>query len=402
MQIATVTKPIKIAITRTSSVRTVVYEHVALQFTMALFTMNGCWLALLVFCLLLVISFQQDVIIVNQPLPTSQPSCLPLDPKLVPLCAGMPYNQTSLPNSRGHTSLLEASAELKDFEPVIHSNCSSAIVHFLCSVYTPPCYDSDLAVKVVQPCRQLCVEVRDKCEGIYRQASLQWPQHLSCDHYPDRNDKSSVCFGPEDSSYLTIPKIEPQSDVLNTKKTPNFSVSPSPAPSTSQECRNSLQEVPMCRELGYHNFSLPNLRGHQKPSQATKELSLFKLFVDMKCSQSIAHFLCYYYAPPCSTTSSDSPPPPCRELCEHSRQQCTPILQKLDITWPSHMNCERFPYRNSSSQCSGPADVNTLRIPNIITASPSPEPNSAQKAILESTAITVTLVMSIVTILLYT
>ena len=304
-------------------------------------TRSGCWLGLLVFSLLVAVSIQQGA---NKPLSTSQPSCSPLDPKLVPFCAGMPYKKTLLPNSRGHATLQEAFAELKDFKRVILSHCSNAIVHFLCSVYTPPCYDTgssgDLAVKVVQPCRQLCVEVHDKCEGFFQQHAynLSLLKHLSCNHYPDRNDSASMCFGPADPSSLTIPKIESQLEVSTTEITPHFSVSPSPNPSTTQQCRNSLQEVPMCRELGYHNFSLPNLRGHHhrrlknyhfsnylwievftihssfslllrslpyasaESSQATQELSLFKLFVDMKCSQSIAHFLCYYYAPPCSTT----------------------------------------------------------------------------------------------------
>ena len=290
-------------------------------------TRSGCWLGLLVFSLLVAVSIQQGA---NKPLSTSQPSCSPLDPKLVPFCAGMPYKKTLLPNSRGHATLQEAFAELKDFKRVILSHCSNAIVHFLCSVYTPPCYDTgssgDLAVKVVQPCRQLCVEVHDKCEGFFQQHAynLSLLKHLSCNHYPDRNDSASMCFGPADPSSLTIPKIESQLEVSTTEITPHFSVSPSPNPSTTQQCRNSLQEVPMCRELGYHNFSLPNLRGHQKASQATQELSLFKLFVDMKCSQSIAHFLCYYYAPPCSTTDPFPQSPHPRALCEYSTASSVP------------------------------------------------------------------------------
>lgn len=323
---------------------------------------------------LLILAFLQQAVV--DALPTSLPrqtSCYLLDSALAPYCAHMPYNRTT-----GHSSPQEVLKQMVYFKPLVLSKCSSALTNFLCSAYTPACYDrrADQTPTVVRPCRQLCVQVRDECKDSLVAHGLVWPEHLSCHQYPDHDNESDTCFSSTDSAaLLSSPKITATSTAV---KAPRVSVSPTSSDS-SEHC-NSLQEVPMCKYLHYHNFSLPNHRGHQTASEALHELSLFKLFVDTKCSQAIAHFLCYYYTPPCDSHHTQ-PVPPCRELCEFSREECIPVLHQLGITWPGHMSCEKFPFKNSSStHCSGPDDVTTLRIPSGLTTSPSPAvvaPNTA-------------------------
>lgn len=361
----------------------------------------GCsasWIALLTMSLHLAFSRQQVLIVDTPPGP---PQCRPLDPSLVPFCAAMPYNTTFLPNSRGHQSLQDASAELQTFRRLILTKCSGAIVHFLCSVYTPPCYRpatdrGSQPPMALPPCRSLCLVVRDRCERYLLENSLSWPPQLVCENFPDRTD--SMCFGPPNPSSLSIPDIPSLNTLPSLEST-------TPVGTSERQSRlcNPLQEMPMCTGLGYHNFSLPNFRGHRLISAASQELSLFKLFIQTRCSQAIAHFLCYYYAPPCSS-HPPYPLPPCRELCEFSRQECLPVLERLGLHWPRHMNCDRFPLRNTSS-CSGPRDPRTLRIPSDFfnksqpTVPDTESTSSALGVIWHPVSVTVTVLMSVAVVL---
>ena len=124
--------------------------------------------------------------------------------KDVPICEDMPWNYTLYPNLRGHTSQREANVELEQFRQLIAVNCSGAIVHFLCSIYTPFCTEFH-PLRVLRPCKSLCQHVRNGCEPVFndRAGGLPWPDHLNCDNYDD----SDLCFGPgmDDLEGLTIP-----------------------------------------------------------------------------------------------------------------------------------------------------------------------------------------------------
>ena len=122
----------------------------------------------------------------------------------LPICESMPWNYTLFPNLRGHTTQVEANAELEQFRQLIEVGCSGVIVHFLCAIYAPFCTD-DHPLRVLRPCRRLCQHVREDCEPIFNQRAggLPWPDHLNCDIY----DNSNLCFGPgmELLPELTIP-----------------------------------------------------------------------------------------------------------------------------------------------------------------------------------------------------
>ena len=122
----------------------------------------------------------------------------------VPICADMPWNYTLFPNLRSHPTQTDANQELEQFRQLIQVNCSGAIVVFLCSIYAPFCTD-DHPLRVLRPCKRLCLHVRNKCEPVFnkRAGGLPWPDHLNCDNYED-ND---LCFGPgvEELNEVTIP-----------------------------------------------------------------------------------------------------------------------------------------------------------------------------------------------------
>ena len=124
----------------------------------------------------------------------------------VPICADMPWNYTLFPNFRSHASQTDANQELEQFRQLIEVNCSGAIVIFLCAIYTPFCTD-DHPLRVLPPCKRLCMHVRERCEPVFNQraAGLPWPDHLDCDNYDD----NQLCFGPgiDELSTVTIPPI---------------------------------------------------------------------------------------------------------------------------------------------------------------------------------------------------
>lgn len=299
-----------------------------------------------------------DVLKVESPRTTS---CQPLDVDTVPYCANVGYDMVSLPNSRGHTTQQEVFAELQDFLPLILTGCSGAMVHFLCSVYMPPCFDD--GNEVAKPCKELCEEVHDDCAAeLVDKDEENWPQ-LQCSQFPSL-DEDSNCYG-QDPKALTLPAI------------PGVSYSDGLHGSACQP----IEVVPLCRNLDYDNFSLPNQRGHNTVGEMQQELDDFLYFVRSKCSNSIVHFLCYYYAPACTSEQPQVSVQPCRELCEYTRDNCLAALNGVGIAWPPPMECSNFFYKNETNMCSGPSDPATLVIPDTTLA--EPQGAAADDAVLE-------------------
>ena len=103
-------------------------------------------------------------------------------------------------------------------------------------------------------------------------------------------------------------------------------------------------QVPFCANVGYEKgFHLPNPLGDVTPLQAENRLRNFKLFVDMKCSQALVHFLCAFYAPPCGATLPYAAMQPCRNLCEFVRKGCEPAFVRIGMVWPMQFACDELP-----------------------------------------------------------
>ncbi|CAH1255482.1 FZD8 [Branchiostoma lanceolatum] len=61
------------------------------------------------------------------------------DELTVPLCQGLPYNSTRLPNGLGHATQEEVGRELHQFWPLVEIECSPFFREFLCTLYATPC-----------------------------------------------------------------------------------------------------------------------------------------------------------------------------------------------------------------------------------------------------------------------
>ena len=139
--------------------------------------------------------------------------------------------------------------------------------------------------------------------------------------------------------------------------------------SNTQTVCVSAEVIPLCSELGYHNTTFPNLRGHTTPKEANEELSHFSALIQTGCSNAIVHLLCSIYAPMCIDKFPNLKYPPCRNLCEQVRDGCASILlQKFGYSWPPgpHLNCSTYETTTTNHLCFGPTDPSTLKLPSII------------------------------------
>lgn len=131
--------------------------------------------------------------------PTPPPACQRVDTKYCPSAIG--YTDTRFPTSRGQQTQLQAETELASYETLIRTECSGAIVHFLCSYFFPECVNG----VVLEPCRELCLHVRPGCRAAVQQLNSTWPAEFACESLPSRTGGS--CSGPANPAAVSVPVI---------------------------------------------------------------------------------------------------------------------------------------------------------------------------------------------------
>ncbi|XP_023144140.2 uncharacterized protein LOC111580566 isoform X2 [Amphiprion ocellaris] len=103
------------------------------------------------------------------------------EPITIPMCQGLSYNQTIVPNLLGHTSQREAVTRMSFFNSITQSVCSVDIRLFLCRVYAPEC----VAGQVRRPCRSFCENAKRACEGLMNSFGVSWPHELQCSSFSE-------------------------------------------------------------------------------------------------------------------------------------------------------------------------------------------------------------------------
>lgn len=131
--------------------------------------------------------------------PTPPPACQRVDTKYCPSAIG--YTDTRFPTSRGQQTQLQAETELASYETLIRTECSGAIVHFLCSYFFPECVNG----VVLEPCRELCLHVRPGCRAAVQQLNSTWTAEFACESLPSRTGGS--CSGPANPAAVSVPVI---------------------------------------------------------------------------------------------------------------------------------------------------------------------------------------------------
>ncbi|XP_045598469.1 frizzled-10 [Procambarus clarkii] len=120
--------------------------------------------------------------------------------------------------------------------------------------------------------------------------------------------------------------------------------------------------IPMCKEMLYNTTRMPNLLGHFSQAEAAIQVHEYMPLVDIGCSRHLRFFLCSLYAPMCSPVVG-TPVPSCRSICLQVKQNCLPVLQKFNFSWPAVLDCSRLPTPEDNGLCMEPPNVTASSLP---------------------------------------
>ncbi|GFR97729.1 frizzled-9-like [Elysia marginata] len=131
----------------------------------------------------------------------------------VSMCKDMRYNMTQMPNFAGQDNQGEAEARIKDFLPLVQTNCSRWLKFFLCSLYAPMCTQISGETLIIPACRSTCLQVKSGCELFLTSFNFEWPPMLACDRLPEKsNAREQLCMeAPPDSEEPEASSSEKQS-----------------------------------------------------------------------------------------------------------------------------------------------------------------------------------------------
>ncbi|XP_061653573.1 frizzled-8-like [Phyllopteryx taeniolatus] len=110
----------------------------------------------------------------------------------VPMCKGIGYNHTYMPNQFHHDTQDEAGLEVHQFLALVEIKCSADLRFFLCSMYTPICLEE--YKKPLPPCRSVCERARAGCAPLMRQFGFPWPDRMSCELLPEQGQQDLLCM----------------------------------------------------------------------------------------------------------------------------------------------------------------------------------------------------------------
>ncbi|XP_010896502.2 sizzled [Esox lucius] len=129
--------------------------------------------------------------------------CVPI-PHQMSVCQDVGYSEMRLPNFLGHSNLEgEVVPRSEDWRPLLQTGCHPQAQAFLCSLIAPVCLDT-----FIQPCRSLCVAVRDSCAPTQACQGHAWPEELDCDRFPAQEDTCLTPHPKHSNSHLAklLPK----------------------------------------------------------------------------------------------------------------------------------------------------------------------------------------------------
>lgn len=117
--------------------------------------------------------------------------CEPIE---IPLCMGMPYNMTRMPNHLHHSTQENARLAIEPYGELVKQNCSADLLFFLCAMFAPIC-TPHFQKEAIPPCRSVCERSRQGCEPLMNKYNFSWPDDLDCNLLPEYD--KGVCVSPE-------------------------------------------------------------------------------------------------------------------------------------------------------------------------------------------------------------
>ena len=116
----------------------------------------------------------------------------------IPMCQGIGYNLTYMPNMFNHDTQEEAALEIHQFWPLVEIKCSPDLKFFLCSMYAPMCKPN--FKEEVPPCLSICKRARNGCAPLMRQYGFSWPTRMRCRNFPKDGD-GRLCLGINETAF---------------------------------------------------------------------------------------------------------------------------------------------------------------------------------------------------------
>ncbi|XP_030237874.1 frizzled-9b [Gadus morhua] len=159
--------------------------------------MGGCPLKMVIFLWCLLVISGSSFEIGSYDLERGRPA--KCEPIVIPMCQGIGYNLTRMPNFMDHDNQKEAAIKLNEFAPLVEYGCDPQLRFFLCSLYAPMC--TDKVSTSIPACRPMCEQARQKCSPIMEKFNYAWPDSLDCSKLPTRNDPNALCMeAPENDT----------------------------------------------------------------------------------------------------------------------------------------------------------------------------------------------------------
>nr|XP_056713688.1 frizzled-8 [Euleptes europaea] len=152
----------------------------------------------------------------------------------VPLCKGIGYNYTSMPNQFNHDTQDEAGLEVHQFWPLVEIQCSADLRFFLCSMYTPICLED--YKKPLPPCRSVCERAKAGCAPLMRQYGFAWPDRMRCERLPPQGQPDTLCMDYNRTEAATQPPPPPPAPQPPPRQPPDAPRTP-PAQPCQPGCR---------------------------------------------------------------------------------------------------------------------------------------------------------------------
>ena len=248
----------------------------------------------------------------------------------IPMCQGIGYNLTYMPNMFNHDTQEEAALEIHQFWPLVEIKCSPDLKFFLCSMYAPMCKPN--FKEEVPPCRSLCKRAKNGCAPLMRQYGFSWPKRMRCRNFPKAGG-DRLCLKSDGVAAKQMTTTARPTKISNGKRCEKI-------------------KIPMCQSIGYNLTSMPNMFYHDTQGDAALEVHQFLPLVKVNCSPDLTFFLCSMYAPMCQPNFKGEVLP-CRSICERARKGCAPVLRRFGFSWPERMKCEIFPEDEDNRLCLG-------------------------------------------------
>ena len=174
----------------------------------------------------------------------------------IPMCKGIGYNLTYMPNQFNHNTQDEAGLEVHQFFPLVEINCSPDLRLFLCSMYAPICvpeYGYHLPA-----CRSVCERARDGCAPLMRQYGFVWPERMNCDNLPE----TGLCINYNGSDKATpTPPTKVKPGLGGNVNVPIDTNTDSGSPSRGwKNFKNKNRPTNVYQPIDKNNFKFPRRR----------------------------------------------------------------------------------------------------------------------------------------------